>query len=161
TRRRRSKPGLERGANAARRHLRSRAVRERLRGRLRPGDLGVHPDVLGATALLVAAGSAIPLRPVPAVPQVLAAHPAIHDRARRILANRGGCCIDPVRATRDCDPRAPALRRRGHMRYTPVELRHVKVGRTIVGGYSQSETDKLLEDVVASFEEVWRERGEL
>jgi cell division initiation protein len=47
------------------------------------------------------------------------------------------------------------------MRYTPVELRHVKIGRTLVGGYSRSETDKLLEDVVASFEEVWRERGEL
>jgi cell division initiation protein len=47
------------------------------------------------------------------------------------------------------------------MRYTPVELRHVKIGRTLIGGYSRSETDKLLEDVVASFEEVWRERGEL
>jgi cell division initiation protein len=47
------------------------------------------------------------------------------------------------------------------MRYTPVELRHVKIARTLMGGYSRSETDKLLEDVVASFEEVWRERGEL
>jgi cell division initiation protein len=47
------------------------------------------------------------------------------------------------------------------MRYTPVELRHVKIGRKLMGGYSRSETDKLLEDVVASFEEVWRERGEL
>lgn len=47
------------------------------------------------------------------------------------------------------------------MRYSPVELRHVKIGRTLAGGYSRSETDKLLEDVVASFEEVWRERGEL
>jgi cell division initiation protein len=47
------------------------------------------------------------------------------------------------------------------MRYSPVELRHVKIGRTLFGGYSRSETDKLLEDVVASFEEVWRERGEL
>ncbi|MFL5926986.1 MAG: DivIVA domain-containing protein [Gaiellaceae bacterium] len=47
------------------------------------------------------------------------------------------------------------------MRYSPVELRHVKIGRRVVGGYSRSETDALLEDVVASFEEVWRERGEL
>jgi cell division initiation protein len=47
------------------------------------------------------------------------------------------------------------------MRYTPVELRHVKIGRTLMGGYSRSETDKLVEEVVASFEEVWRDRGEL
>jgi len=47
------------------------------------------------------------------------------------------------------------------MQYSPVELRHVKIGRTVVGGYSRGETNKLLEDVVASSEEVWRERGEL
>jgi cell division septum initiation protein DivIVA len=47
------------------------------------------------------------------------------------------------------------------MRYTPVELRHVKLGRTPFGGYKRAEADKLLEDVVESFEEVWRERGEL
>jgi cell division septum initiation protein DivIVA len=46
------------------------------------------------------------------------------------------------------------------MRYTPVELRHVKLGRAIFG-YKRAEADKLLEDVVESFEEVWRERGEL
>jgi len=47
------------------------------------------------------------------------------------------------------------------MRYTPVELRHVKVGRSTFGGYKRHETDKLLEDVADSFEVVWRERGEL
>ena len=46
------------------------------------------------------------------------------------------------------------------MRYTPVELRHVKLGRSW-RGYTRHETDKLLEDVADSFEDVWRERGEL
>src|SRR4051812_15923965 len=46
------------------------------------------------------------------------------------------------------------------MRYTPVELRHVKLGRAW-RGYDRHEADKLLEDVADSFEDVWRERGEL
>jgi DivIVA domain-containing protein len=47
------------------------------------------------------------------------------------------------------------------MRYTPVELRHVRMGRQMFGGYKRHEVDKLLEDVADSFEDVWRERGEL
>jgi cell division initiation protein len=47
------------------------------------------------------------------------------------------------------------------MRYTPVELRHVQVGRTLFGGYKRAEVDDLLDDVADSFEEVWRDRGEL
>jgi len=46
------------------------------------------------------------------------------------------------------------------MRYTPVELRHVKLGRALFG-YKRAEADKLIEDVADSFEEVWRDRGEL
>ena len=46
------------------------------------------------------------------------------------------------------------------MRYTPVELRHIRVGRSLFG-YKRHEIDKLLEDVADSFEEVWSERGEL
>ncbi len=46
------------------------------------------------------------------------------------------------------------------MRYTPVELRHVRLGRSW-RGYDRAEADKLLEDVADSFEDVWRERGEL
>ena len=46
------------------------------------------------------------------------------------------------------------------MRYTPVELRHIKVGRSLFG-YKRHDIDKLLEDVADSFEEVWSERGEL
>src|SRR6478672_2363001 len=47
------------------------------------------------------------------------------------------------------------------MRYTPVELRHVRFGRALFGGYKRGETDALLSDVADSFEDVWRERGEL
>src|SRR5689334_14029863 len=46
------------------------------------------------------------------------------------------------------------------MPYTPVELRHVKLGRSLLG-FSRDETEKLLGDVADSFEDVWRERGEL
>ncbi len=47
------------------------------------------------------------------------------------------------------------------MRYTPVELRHVKLTRALFGGYKRAEADQLIEDVAESFEDVWRERGEL
>ena len=46
------------------------------------------------------------------------------------------------------------------MRYTPVELRHVRLGRSMFG-YRRRDVDSLLEDVADSYEEVWRERGEL
>ena len=36
------------------------------------------------------------------------------------------------------------------MRYTPVELRHVKIGRSTLGGYRKLETEKLLEDIADS-----------
>jgi cell division initiation protein len=47
------------------------------------------------------------------------------------------------------------------MRYSPVELRHVKLRRSLAGGYKRAEADQLLADVADSFEDVWRERGEL
>ncbi len=46
------------------------------------------------------------------------------------------------------------------MPYTPVELRHVHVARAF-RGYRRSAVEELLEEVADSFEEVWRERGEL
>jgi cell division initiation protein len=46
------------------------------------------------------------------------------------------------------------------MSLTPVEIRHVKLGRRPLG-YDRKATDALLEDVVASFEQVWRERADL
>jgi cell division initiation protein len=47
------------------------------------------------------------------------------------------------------------------MPYTPVELRHVHPPRALFRGYRRDAIDSLLEEVVASFEEVWRQRGEL
>jgi cell division initiation protein len=46
------------------------------------------------------------------------------------------------------------------MPYTPVELRHVKLGRSLLG-YKRDETERVLEDIANSFEDVWRDRGEL
>jgi cell division initiation protein len=46
------------------------------------------------------------------------------------------------------------------MALTPVEIRHVKLGKGF-WGYRQATTDRLLEEIVASFEEVWRERADL
>jgi cell division initiation protein len=46
------------------------------------------------------------------------------------------------------------------MSLTPVEIRHVKLGRRPLG-YDRRATDRLLADVVASFEQVWRERADL
>jgi cell division septum initiation protein DivIVA len=46
------------------------------------------------------------------------------------------------------------------MAYTPVELRHVRIGRRPLG-YNRDAVEHLLEDVADSFETVWRERGEL
>jgi cell division initiation protein len=46
------------------------------------------------------------------------------------------------------------------MALTPVEIRHVKLGRGLFG-YGRPVTDKLLEEIVESFEEVWRERADL
>jgi cell division initiation protein len=46
------------------------------------------------------------------------------------------------------------------MPYTPVELRHVKLGRSLFG-YKRHETERVLDDVANSFEDVWRDRGEL
>src|SRR5918912_1405110 len=46
------------------------------------------------------------------------------------------------------------------MGLTPVEIRHVKLGRGI-RGYRRGAVDRLLEEVVASFEDVWRDRADL
>ena len=46
------------------------------------------------------------------------------------------------------------------MALTPVEIRHVQLGRGI-WGYRRPATDRLLEEIVDSFEDVWRERADL
>jgi cell division initiation protein len=47
------------------------------------------------------------------------------------------------------------------MALTPVEIRHLTPPRTVLRGYKASATDKLLEEIAASFEDVWRERADL
>jgi cell division initiation protein len=46
------------------------------------------------------------------------------------------------------------------MALTPVEIRHVTLNRGFYG-YNRGATDRLLEEIVESFEEVWRERADL
>jgi len=46
------------------------------------------------------------------------------------------------------------------MSYTPVELRHVKVGRSLFG-YNRATVEQVIEEVAQSFEATWRERSEL
>ena len=46
------------------------------------------------------------------------------------------------------------------MALTPVEIRHVSLRRGLLG-YRRAPTDRLLEEIADSFEEVWRERAEL
>jgi cell division initiation protein len=45
------------------------------------------------------------------------------------------------------------------MSYTPVEIRHVRLKRGLFG-YRTGQVDRLLEEVVESFETVWRERAD-
>jgi cell division initiation protein len=45
------------------------------------------------------------------------------------------------------------------MSYTPVEIRHVRLRRGFFG-YRRSHVDRLLDDIVISFETVWRERAD-
>jgi cell division initiation protein len=47
------------------------------------------------------------------------------------------------------------------MTLTPVEIRHVKPAKTFVGGYKRAAVDDLLDEIVISFEDVWRERADL
>ena len=47
------------------------------------------------------------------------------------------------------------------MTLTPVEIRHLKPAKTLVRGYQRTAVDGLLDEIVASFEDVWRERADL
>ncbi|MDQ3066198.1 MAG: DivIVA domain-containing protein [Actinomycetota bacterium] len=46
------------------------------------------------------------------------------------------------------------------MSLTPVEIRHIKLGRAF-RGYRREPADRLLTDIADSFEDVWRERADL
>ena len=47
------------------------------------------------------------------------------------------------------------------MALTPVEIRHLTPHRTTSRGYNVPATNALLEEIAASFEDVWRERADL
>jgi cell division initiation protein len=47
------------------------------------------------------------------------------------------------------------------MTLTPVEIRHLKPAKSMFGGYRRSVVDELLDEIAASFEDVWRERADL
>ncbi len=44
------------------------------------------------------------------------------------------------------------------MALTPVEIRHMKPGMALFG-YKRPAMDRLLDEIAASFEDVWRERA--
>jgi cell division initiation protein len=46
------------------------------------------------------------------------------------------------------------------MLLTPVEIRHVRLRRAVLG-YERAGTNRLLEEIATSFEDVWRERADL
>jgi cell division initiation protein len=46
------------------------------------------------------------------------------------------------------------------MALTPVEIRHLTPGTGFMG-YNRTQTDSLLAEIAASFEDVWRERADL
>src|SRR6188508_3635535 len=47
------------------------------------------------------------------------------------------------------------------MALTPVEIRHMRPPKSLLGGYRRDPTERLFEEIVASFEDVWRERADL
>ena len=47
------------------------------------------------------------------------------------------------------------------MAIAPVEIRHVKLKRSLLGGYRKKRVNELLDEISESFEEVWREREDL
>jgi cell division initiation protein len=46
------------------------------------------------------------------------------------------------------------------MALTPVEIRHIRLGRGFFG-YRRAPADRTLEEIASSFEEVWRDRADL
>jgi cell division initiation protein len=47
------------------------------------------------------------------------------------------------------------------MAIAPVEIRHIRLTKSVFGGYRKKRVDELLEEIADSYEEVWREREDL
>lgn len=46
------------------------------------------------------------------------------------------------------------------MPITPVEIRHLQLKRSVLGGYRRGIVDRLLEQIATDYEQVWRERAD-
>ncbi len=47
------------------------------------------------------------------------------------------------------------------MAIAPVEIRHTRLKKSLLGGYRKRATNEFLEQITESFEETWREREDL
>jgi cell division initiation protein len=47
------------------------------------------------------------------------------------------------------------------MALTPVEIKHIRIGRSLFGGYKRAAVDNVFEEIAQSFEDVWRDRADL
>jgi cell division initiation protein len=47
------------------------------------------------------------------------------------------------------------------MAVSPVEIRHVKLKKSLIGGFRRGAVEDLLEEIAQSYEDVWREREDL
>ena len=47
------------------------------------------------------------------------------------------------------------------MALAPVEIRHTRLKKSLIGGYRKRATNEFLEQITESFEETWREREDL
>jgi cell division initiation protein len=47
------------------------------------------------------------------------------------------------------------------MAVAPVEIRHVKLKKSLIGGFRRGAVEDLLEEIAVSYEDVWREREDL
>src|SRR4029077_4655158 len=83
---------------------------------------------------LARAGAAFPVRRLRAVPPFLASAAAAPVRADGLLADRRDPRRVRGRPDRERDPASVPLTKEGRqMTYTPVELRHVRLPRGLVG----------------------------
>ena len=119
-------------------------------------------DNVGPASLLAAPDPAVSRRRLRSVPALLAPDSAAAVRPARLFRDGGDPRLDRPRPDRfDGAERLHWSRKETEaMPYSPVELRHVRLGRSLFG-YKRDATERLLDEVAASFEDVWRERGEL
>ena len=148
------------------RRLGGAELRRRLRRRLRPADLRLRAHVVDPAALLAEPRPAVPVRRLRAVPAPVPARPAaargrstsrpiVRSTSRRSSAS--SCSSERIDRRRR--PRTTCTGRGGTMAYTPVEIRHVKLKRGLLG-YGRKHVDRLLDEIADSFETVWRERAD-